>query len=102
MSKKRKIAKRKENKKKNTTSLFSIMKEAIKEAYKKYKIQMEQAVEKKKLLNSHSDWSMIEEFVKQVNDNPKLRIHVVLKDGTSLTLNTYREKEDNTYEVLEY
>lgn len=102
MSKKRKTTKRRKNNKKKTTSLFSIMKAAIKEAYTKYKIQMEEALQKKKLLSSSSDWSMIEEFVQQVNKNPKLRIHVVLNDGTSLTLNTFKEKEDNTYEILEY
>lgn len=89
-------------KKDKKVTLFSTIRKAVKEAIAKYKAEMREQVEKHKLLNSKSDWSMIETFIQQCNDNPNLRVEVKLADGTKLTLTTHEEKKKNINDLLEY
>ena len=60
-----------------------------KEAYKSYKIYIQNELEKKALLSSKSDWSMLESLVQKCNDNPNLRITVYLNDNTRIDMKTY-------------
>lgn len=89
-------------KEKKTEGFWHIMFQAIKEAHKKYKIQMKEAVEKKRLLNSHSDWSLLEFYIQKVNENPKLRVRITLNDGTVLNMDTFKKETSNAYELLEF
>lgn len=80
-------------KKKKKPSFWSIRKQAIKEAKARYKAQIEEAINKHKLLNSHSDWSMIETFVQQCNDNPDLKVTIRLLDGTTIIMTAYKPEK---------
>ena len=75
--------------KKNKITFWSIMIKSIKEAYKSYRIYIQNELEKKALLSSKSDWSMLESLVQKCNDNPNLRITVYLNDNTRIDMKTY-------------
>ena len=75
--------------KKNKISFWSIMIKSIKEAHKSYKIYIQNELEKKALLSSRSDWSMLESLVQKCNDNPNLRISICLNDNTRIDMKTY-------------
>jgi hypothetical protein len=66
---------------------------AFKEARQHYKAQMEESYNKHKLLNSHSDWSMIETFVQQCNNNPDLKVTIRLLDGTTIMMTAYKPQK---------
>ena len=90
-------AKKKKNK---TPSFWGIWWKALKEARTRYKAQMKEAYEKKKLLSSHSDWSMIETFVQQCNNNPDLKVTVRLLDGTTIMMTAYKPEKPTINQVL--
>ncbi len=75
--------------KKDKITFWSIMIKSIKEAHKSYKIYIQKELEKKALLSSRSDWSMLESLVQKCNDNPNLRITVYLNDNTRIDMKTY-------------
>ena len=81
--------------KKEKISFWRIMFKAIKDAHKSYKISIQKELEKKALLSSRSDWSMIETLVKKCNDNPNLRVSVFLNDGTRIDMKTYEVQKQN-------
>lgn len=90
----------KKNKQKRVKiSFWSIMKDAIKKAYQQYKISIQNELDKKELLSSRSDWTMLESLVKKCNDNPNLRISIFLTDGTRIDMKTY-EQSKMTYSSL--
>ena len=89
------------NENKVSKSYFRTMIEAIRTARQHYKDMLNREAEKRRLLNSHSDWTLIEELVQEVNDNPDLRIRVSLNDGTNIYLNTYKESKLKDYEMLD-
>ena len=49
--------------------------------------------QKKRLLSKDMDFQFLEEIIQRVNDNPKLNIKIVLKDQTTLFVNTYKKPE---------
>lgn len=49
--------------------------------------------QKKRLLSKGMDYQFLEEIIQRVNDNPKLNIKIVLKDQTTLFVNTYKKPE---------
>jgi hypothetical protein len=55
----------------------------------------EKEMDKKKarLLSKDMDYQFLEEIIQKVNDNPKLNIKIVLKDQTTLFVNTYKRPE---------
>lgn len=59
----------------------------VKEFQKKL---LEQEAQKEMVLSHNMDWAFLEEMVKKINENPFLKIEVVLKDGTKLNLQTFR------------
>lgn len=73
---------------------------AIREAKKTYKAQIEEARNKHKLLTSHSDWSMIETFIQQCNNNPDLKVTIRLLDGTTIILTAYKQKKASIDQAL--
>lgn len=75
--------------KKDKISFWSILKNAIKKAYLEYKISIQNELDKKALLSSRSDWTMLESLVRKCNDNPNLRISIYLTDGTRIDMKTY-------------
>ena len=81
--------------KKEKISFWRIMIKAIKDAKQSYKISIQKELEKKALLSSRSDWSMLENLVKKCNDNPNLRISVFLNDGTRIDMKTYEVQKQN-------
>lgn len=81
--------------KKEKISFWRIMFKAIKDAKQSYKISIQKELEKKTLLSSRSDWSMLENLVKKCNDNPNLRISILLNDGTRIDMKTYEVQKQN-------
>lgn len=89
------------NNEKKKTGYFRTMFRALKDAKNHYKENLTKEAEKRRLLNSKSDWTMIEELVQQVNNNPSLRIRVMLNDGTNIYINTYEEEKIKDYQLLD-
>ena len=81
-------------------SFWQIRKQALKEAKAKYKAEIEEAINKRKLLNSHSDWSMIETFVQQCNSNPDLKVTIRLLDGTTIIMTAYKPEKVSMNQIL--
>ena len=94
---KKKIKKQKKEK----ISFWSIMIKSIKEAHKSYKIYIQNELEKKALLSSRSDWSMLESLVQKCNDNPNLRITVYLNDNTRIDMKTYDSHKTITASLID-
>ena len=65
----------------------------IRKALKDYKLELlKQDALRKNLLDHKTDWGLLESFIKQCNDNPGLKITVILNDGTKLELSTTKEQ----------
>lgn len=52
---------------------------------------LEEEKQKDFLINHQCDWGFLEQLVQKANDNPGLKIEIILADGTKLNLRTYRE-----------
>ena len=65
--------------------------------YKKHKILQRQ---KKKLLSAKSDFTLLEELIKQCNKNENLRVSITLNDGTQLNLSTSFKPQKRTVSDL--
>lgn len=87
--------------KKTKISFWSILIQAIKDAHKSYKISIQKELEKKALLSSRSDWTMLESLVKKCNDNPNLRISIFLNDGTRIDMKTYEAPRLTTSALID-
>lgn|SRR5574344_1443354 len=59
-----------------------------------------EAEAKEQLINSKSDWSMLEALVQKINQQPNLKIKVTLRDGTTLDLRCYEEPKLRDYELI--
>lgn len=69
--------------------MFNYLRMAMKDA----KRMKELDKQKKRLLSKDMDFQFLEEIIQRVNDNPKLNIKIVLKDQTTLFVNTYKKPE---------
>lgn len=87
-------------KKNKKPSFWQIRRQALKEAKERYKAQIEDAINRRKLLNSHSDWSMIETFVQQCNQNPDLKVTIRLLDGTTIIMTAYKPEKVSMNQML--
>lgn len=63
---------------------------ALREARKTYKAQIQEQVEKHRLLSSHSDWSLLEKYIQECNRNPNLKVTIRTLDGTTIIMTAYR------------
>lgn len=68
------------------------MKEIIKETIDYYKARKREEKEKQRLINSKTNFNMLEQLVQKVNENPNLKIRVLIADGTILELSAYNRK----------
>ena len=74
---------------------------AIKEAHKTYKAQIEEVRNKHKLLSSHSDWTMVEKWIQECNNNPDLKVTIRLNDGAIMQLTCYRPQTLSINKMLD-
>lgn len=71
-------------------SYWKTMFNALREARKTYKAQIQEQVEKHRLLSSHSDWSLLEKYIQECNKNPNLKVTIRTLDGTTIIMTAYR------------
>lgn len=71
-------------------SYWKTMFNALKEAKKTYKAQIQEQKEKHKLLSSHSDWSLLEKYIQECNKNPNLKVTIRTLDGTTIIMTAYK------------
>lgn len=69
----------------------------ISEAVKHYKKLVEDAKEKRLLINSKTDFSLLEKLIQKCNDNPQLKVEIVLASGDVIKIKTVAEKKDSVY-----
>ena len=82
-------------------SFWQIMKTAISDAKKAYKARVNEYVEKQKLINSKSNWYLLETFVQQCNKDPNLRVHIRTADGTEIDFRTWKPETRSVNERLD-
>lgn len=71
--------------------------QALKEAEKKV---IEEMRLRKALINSKTDFAMLEQFIQSVNANPGLKIKFTTKDGTTVELETVPQRQKTYTEIL--
>lgn len=49
---------------------------------------------KEQLLNSKSDWSLLEKFIQEINLQPNLHVDIHLSDGTVINMRCFDENEN--------
>jgi hypothetical protein len=72
----------------------------LKEAVAYYKARKQEEIRKRTLLNNNSDWTMLEAFIRQCNNNPNLKVEIILKDNTHILMKTYEEKKPLDFEMI--
>lgn len=70
---------------------------ALKEAEKRV---IEEMRLRKMLINSKTDFAMLEQFIQSVNANPGLKIKFTTKDGTTVELETVPQRQKTYTEIL--
>lgn len=70
---------------------------ALKEAEKRV---IEEMRLRKALINSKTDFAMLEQFIQSVNANPGLKIKFTTKDGTTVELETVPQRQKTYTEIL--
>ena len=77
-------------KKQEKISFWRLLSQAIKDTKQHYKELKREAKDKAALLNSKSNWSMIETWIQKCNQNPDLKVTINLTDGTIITMTAYK------------
>ena len=49
---------------------------------------------KEQLLNSRSDWSLLEKFIQEISLQPNLHVDIHLNDGTIINMRCFDENEN--------
>ena len=70
---------------------------ALKEAEKRV---IEEMRLRKVLINSKTDFAMLEQFIQSVNANPGLKIKFTTRDGTTVELETVPQRHKTYTEIL--
>lgn len=79
---------------KRKNSLFALIRKSIREAIDNYKAYKQELKNKRKFnLASDFDWLLLEQWVKQINDNPQLKIVIRKPNGTVIEIKTVQEQE---------
>ncbi len=73
------------------------MKAALKEARNQI---VEDMKRRQALINRKTDFSMLEQFIQSVNSNPDLKITFTTSDGTTVELQTVKERKRTYTEIL--
>lgn len=73
---------------------------AFKMAQNEYQKQKNLQKQKKKLLSAKSDFTLLEELIKQCNKNENLRVTITLNDGTQLNITTTFKPQKRTVSDL--
>lgn len=73
------------------------MRAALKEARKQI---VEDMKRRQALINRKTDFSMLEQFIQSVNSNPDLKITFTTSDGTTVELQTTKERKKTYTEIL--
>lgn len=64
---------------------------------------IEEEKQKEILLNHKTDWGFLEQLIQKANDNPGLKVEVILHDGTKLNLQTYKpQRRKDPIEAFDY
>lgn len=71
-----------------------------KQAKADFERKVYEAREKNKLINSDSNWGMLEYFIQQCNDNPNLRVQIRTRDGTVIEMKTYEVQKKYEYQNI--
>ena len=79
------------------TEIKKEMKAALKEARKQI---VEDMKRRQALINRKTDFSMLEQFIQSVNANPDLKITFTTSDGTTVELQTVKERKKTYTEIL--
>lgn len=64
----------------------------LKEAVQYYKVQKRLEKAKKQMLNSKTDFALLELFIQKCNTNPGLKIKVTTNDGATYELQTFDQR----------
>lgn len=73
------------------------MRAALKEARNQI---VEDMKRRQALINRKTDFSMLEQFIQSVNSNPDLKITFTTSDGTTVELQTVKERKKTYTEIL--
>ena len=73
------------------------MRNALKEAKKEI---VEDMKRRQALINRKTDFAMLEQFIQEVNANPDLKITFTTADGTTVELQTTKERKKTYTEIL--
>ena len=71
-------------------SYFKMLRQAIKDTKEQYRKLKQEKLQKEALLSSKSNWSMVEYWIQQCNNNPDLNVTIRLLDGTVVHMNCYK------------
>lgn len=67
---------------------WQLFKDALREARERENVERE----KERLLSHDMDFAFLERIVRDINENPNLHVHISLRDGTQIDLNTIPRK----------
>lgn len=87
-------------KNKEKISFWRLLRQSIKDTKLRYRQLKQEARDKAELLSSKSNWSLIETYIQQCNQNPDLKVTINLTDGTIITMTAYRPKEPTINALL--
>jgi hypothetical protein len=79
------------------TEIKKEMRAALKEARNQI---VEDMKRRQALINRKTDFSMLEQFIQSVNSNPDLKITFTTSDGTTVELQTVKERKKTYTEIL--
>ena len=79
------------------TEIKKEMRAALKEARNQI---VEDMKRRQALINRKTDFSMLEQFIQSVNSNPDLKITFTTSDGTTVELQTIKERKKTYTEIL--
>lgn len=73
------------------------LKETLKNAKKEI---VEDMKRREALINRKTDFAMLEQFIQSINTNPDLKITFTTSDGTTVSLETVKERKKTYTEIL--
>lgn len=73
----------------------------MKAALKQAKTEIVEDMKRRQaLINSKTDFAMLEQFIQSINANPDLKITFTTQDGTTVELKTTKEHKKTYTEIL--